>query len=223
MPPSRSSFVRDPKRLFATVLAGAAGLLILIDSAGTGGVVAPVAFTLINWAAVLVALALLVGILSVTGSHMRRVFGRQQDWGYSVVLLMAMLIVIVVGILGVPGVLLLPPNLAEEPIRRVFDAVYVPLTSSMLALLAFFSLSAMVRAIQRRKADVRVIVIVALVVLLVQMPFLAQQPLVADTLQWINQYVAMAGARGLLIGVAIGALVTSMRVLLGFDQPYLDH
>jgi hypothetical protein len=42
-------------------------------------------------------------------------------------------------------------------------------------------------------------------------------------MQWINDYVVLAGARGLLIGVALGTLVASMRVLLGFDQPYIDR
>lgn len=224
MSSTRTSFIRNPRRLLPTVVAGVAGILILLDSAGSGGgVVAPVAFTLVNWTAVLIALALLVGLLSVSGSHLKRVLKRKEEWGYSVVLLLAMLTVIVVGIFGVPGVLLLPPNLAEEPIRRLFQAVYVPLTGSMLALLAFFSLSTLIRALQRRSAEIIVIVGVALVVLIVQIPFVAELPMVTGILQWINQYIAMAGARGLLIGVAIGTLVASMRVLLGFDQPYLDH
>jgi hypothetical protein len=35
--------------------------------------------------------------------------------------------------------------------------------------------------------------------------------------------VALAGARGLVIGSAIGAFVAGLRVLLGFDTPYLDR
>jgi hypothetical protein len=39
----------------------------------------------------------------------------------------------------------------------------------------------------------------------------------------IADYVVLAGARGLLIGAALGAVVAGIRVLLGFDQPYLDR
>lgn len=222
---SRASLLRDPVRLFlVTVPAGAAGLIVLLDSAGAGGAVASVAFMLVNWAAVLVGLALFVGLISVAVSHFSRVLTRKADWGYSVVLLLSMIIVIVVGIIGIPGLtVLLPPNLAEEPIRRFFHAVYEPLTSSLLALLAFFSLSTIIRAMRQRRPEVLVIVGVAMVVLIVQVPLVAAQPLVADILRWFSQYVALAGARGLLIGISIGTLVASMRVLLGFDQPYMDN
>lgn len=220
---TRTTFFKDPKRLVATLVTGVVGLIVFIDALGAGAGAASLAFLLVNWAALLVAIALLVGLLSVAGSHFRRVLQRHADWGYSVVLLLSMLIVIFIGIVGVPGVVLLPPNLAEEPIRRFFHAVYEPLTSSLLALLAFFSLSTIIRALQRRSTEVVVIVVVAFVVLVVQLPPIAEQPLVSDVLLWLNQYVALAGARGLLIGVTIGIVVASMRVLLGFDQPYLDN
>jgi hypothetical protein len=33
----------------------------------------------------------------------------------------------------------------------------------------------------------------------------------------------LAGARALIIGAAIGAVIAGVRVLLGFDQPFLDR
>jgi hypothetical protein len=221
---TRGTFFAQPVRLVTTIVAGVTGLIVLIDSAGAGGVITPLAFLLVNWAAILISLALLVGLLSVAGSHVRRVFQRDNEWGYSVVLLLAMLTVIVVGIFRVPesGSSPLQPNLAEEPVRRFFHAVYEPLTSSLLALLAFFSLSTIIRTLQQPRTEALVIIGVALAVLILQLPLISTLPLVGETLGWFNQYVAMAGARGLLIGVAIGTIVASMRVLLGFDQPYLE-
>ena len=224
MPPS-ATLLRDWKRLFATLVAGVVGFIVFIDAIGAGGSIAPLAFGLVQWASVLVALSLVAGLFSVAGSHFKRLLQRQPEWRYSVVLLVSMLAVIVLGIFRIPPGAdgsLLQPNLAEQPVRRFFHAVYEPLTSSLLALLAFFSLSTIIRALQRRTAEVIVIVVVAGIVLIVQFPPVAEQPGVAAALQWFNQYVALAGARGLLIGVAVGTLVASMRVLLGFDQPYLD-
>jgi hypothetical protein len=40
-----------------------------------------------------------VGLLSVVGSHLVRVLRQRPDWGYSVVMLVAMLVVIVSGTL----------------------------------------------------------------------------------------------------------------------------
>lgn len=224
----RTSLFKDPKRLVSVVLpmiiGGATGLIVFIESISSGSFIAPIAFSLVEWTATLVALALLVGLISVTSSHIRRVISRREDWGYSVILLLAMVAVILVGITGIPGLtVVLPQNLAEQPIRRFFHAVYEPLTTSLLALLAFFSLSTIIRALQRRKAEVIVITSVALAVLIIQLPPVASLPILSDIFQWINQYIALAGARGLLIGTAIGTLVACMRVLLGFDQPYLDN
>jgi hypothetical protein len=37
---------------------------------------------------------------------------------------------------------------------------------------------------------------------------------------WVTQVLALGGARGILIGVALGALTTGLRVLFGVDRPY---
>jgi hypothetical protein len=41
-------------------------------------------------------------------------------------------------------------------------------------------------------------------------------------LRAITLVPATAGARGLLLGVALGAIATGLRVFLGFDRPYGD-
>ena len=221
------SFLRDPKRLIATLIAGVAGLIVLIDFASAVPNLDQLAQVIVEWAALLAVMALLVGLLSVTAGHLMRVLRRQPDWGYSLVLLAAMLVVIVSGtIVGlVPGgYTLFPSSLVEQPIRDLFRAFYQPLASSFLALLAFFSLSAALRALRRRTADALVIVIVALLVLaLAALPQAAALPVLGDSIRWTSDYVALAGARGLLIGAALGAIVAGVRVLLGFDQPYLDR
>jgi hypothetical protein len=210
---------RDWKRWLTVFVAGVVGLIVLLDAVG---IVTPLAFWLVSWAATLTALALLVGLLSVAGTHLRRVRQRAPDWGYSLILLAGMLAVIITGIFGGADVRL-QQSLAEEPIRVFFSTVYEPLASSLLALLAFFSLSAALRSLSQRRPEAWVIVGVALVVLLSQLAPVATLPFVGSTMQWINDYVVLAGARGLLIGVALGTLVASMRVLLGFDQPYIDR
>jgi len=226
------SFLRDPKRLIATIVAGVAGLIVLLDFGGTLSGVDALALALINWAALLAALALLVGLLSVVGSHVMRVVRRAPDWGYSLVLLLSMLVVIVSGTVAGVGFLpdgqvafiTFPFTVIEPPLQTLFAAIYQPLAASFLALLAFFSLSAALRALRRRTADALVIVVVALVVLVVAaLPQLEALPVLGQGIEWVRNYVVLAGARGLLLGTALGALIAGVRVLLGFDQPYLDR
>jgi len=44
-------------------------------------------------------------------------------------------------------------------------------------------------------------------------------PIIKD---WILDVPALAGARGVLLGVALGTVATGLRVLLGIDRPYVD-
>jgi hypothetical protein len=225
------SFLRDPKRLIATLIAGIAGLFVLLDYVGQNASLDVFGQMVLSWAAVLTALALLVGLLSVAGNHMMRVVRRSADWGYSLLLLVSMLAVVisgtVIGIVTTPsgevGYVLFPSSLVEQPVRDLFRALYQPLASSFLALLTFFSLSAALRAVHRRTADALVIVVVALIVLAVSAIPQDAVPLLNGTVGWVSDYRARAGARALLIGTALGAVIAGVRVLFGFDQPYLDR
>lgn len=209
------SFRRDPKRLLATLIGGVAGVIVLVDFLGQVPAVSLFAGLLVNWAATLTAIALVVGLLSVLSSHVARIVRRLPDYPYSIVLLTALLFTVVVGVSL--------DTLIEPPIRLLFRYVYQPLASSLLALLAFFSLSAALRAVESRRVEALVLVAVALVVLIVQLPQVAMLPLLGGVVSWVESYPALAGARGLLLGAAIGALVAGVRVLLGFDHPYLDR
>jgi hypothetical protein len=51
-------------------------------------------------------------------------------------------------------------------------------------------------------------------------PSLAGTATLRDFLSAIVRVPAVAGARGLLLGIALGAIATGIRVLVGLDRPY---
>lgn len=221
-----SSPLRNPRQLIAVVIAGVSGLIVLLDFAGAGPAVAVLAAVLVQWAALITAIAVLVGAWSVVQAHARRVQMRAPEARYSLVLIAGMVIVIVAGIFYPTRTatgLALPATLAAPPIRTVFRLIYEPLAASLLALLAFFALSAMLRALRSGRAEAVVVVVVALLALIIQLPPLTLIPVIGQTVQWLNDYLIAAGARGLLLGSAIGALVAGVRLLIGFDMPYADR
>jgi len=40
---------------------------------------------------------------------------------------------------------------------------------------------------------------------------------------WILEVPTTAGARGIILGVALGTVATGLRVLLGIDRPYSER
>jgi hypothetical protein len=53
------------------------------------------------------------------------------------------------------------------------------------------------------------------------LPFTGQLPIISDWLRpFILNNLTSGGARGILIGAALGTLTTGLRILLGVDRPY---
>jgi hypothetical protein len=63
----------------------------------------------------------------------------------------------------------------------------------------------------------------ALIVLIGQVPLsVALAPAIGDLKDWILTVPTVAGIRGILLGVALGTLVTALRLLTTLDRPYSD-
>lgn len=204
----------DSRRWFPLIVGLIAGAIAIMSFWAPN----PVSDGLLDVVAVLVTVALLMGIGSLLNIHRQRVAAQARDWGGSLVVIVTLPTTFVIALL---------PNLlgagAAAATNFMFQYIYQPLAGSLLALLAFFALRAAWRAFQVRPGEAAIIVSVAAAFLIVSGPWAALVPGLEAALDWIRAYPVLGVARGLLIGVGIGALVTSVRVLLGLDQPYLDH
>jgi hypothetical protein len=110
----------------------------------------------------------------------------------------------------------------EFPLMKfAVDAVIVPVEATLMAVLAVTLIYASVRLLRRRVDVMSVLfLLVALMTLLLLMPT-PIGPFPGD--QFFLQVIGMfsrGGARGLLIGIALGTLLTGLRVLFGADRPY---
>lgn len=196
-------------------LAYIAGVVSLVGFF-TRGSIANLGGVLAQWVAVLVGFALLVGLGNLIKVHLTRVARRDEGWFYSLVLVGSALAVVGLGLLGGgPG---------DISVSWVFQWVYQPLGAAVFSLLAFFLTTALFRLARMRSREAIVLLLIALVVIIGQAPFSAVAPIsiMADVKDWILQYPALAGIRAILLGVSFGAMATSLRILLGFDRPYLS-
>jgi hypothetical protein len=105
--------------------------------------------------------------------------------------------------------------------QTIFESILFPLEATLFSLLAFFVITAAFRVFRVKNFETGLFVIFGLIVLLGQVPVGAevwpQFPIIKN---WVLEVPALAGARGILLGVALGAIATGMRVLLGIDRPY---
>ena len=102
----------------------------------------------------------------------------------------------------------------------LLEAVQVPIESALAALL-FLSLVRGGSSVMQKRADVWGLLFVAavLIVLLASLPLAELAPLKAWG-DWLMAVPVSAGARALLLGIALGTVVAGVRALLGQDRSY---
>jgi hypothetical protein len=93
---------------------------------------------------------------------------------------------------------------------------------TMFSLLAFFIASAAFRAFRMRSFEATLLAIAAVIVMLGRVPVGAQiwdkLPVISD---WIMNVPQMAAKRAIMIGAALGAISTGLKVILGIERNYL--
>jgi hypothetical protein len=191
------------------------GLLVLADFFYHSNPIDALSLYLIRTASIVAAFVLILGAINVLSVHLNKLYNREKGWSYSTVLLAALTATLVLGFLG--------KGPASPYAQTIFETVLFPLEATLFSLLAFFVVTAAFRAFRVKNVETGLFVIFGLIVLLGQVPVGAkvwpQFPVIKN---WVLEVPALAGARGILLGVALGAVATGVRVLLGIDRPYVD-
>jgi uncharacterized membrane protein len=212
------------KRTLPAALAIAVGLFVLVALLLPVPLLSAIGTYFIDCAVIIAAFALFLGLLNVLRVHLGHIRERTKTWPYSVVLLVALVLVLVV------GVVTLMPSQADQAqpsgpshpaMQWIFTNVMVPIQATFGALLAFLTLTAAYRLFRLRNAQSAVLLVVALLVLAGQASF-GLLPVLPQLRDWILDVPALAGMRGILLGVALGTVLTGIRLLLGVERPYSD-
>lgn len=168
---------------------------------------------LIEWAVIVAAFAFALGLFNILHVHGGRVVRARKGWFYSLVLLLAALAACI------PPILYGPSGTLTQ---QMFDHVIGPLGASLAGLVVFTLTLAAFRLLRvRRSVGAVLFVLIVAVVLLGSTPFVGLEWL-ADARDWIINVPGMAGGRGLLLGVALGTVITALRVLMGSDRPHSE-
>jgi hypothetical protein len=177
---------------------------------------------LINWAVILGGLAVLVGLLNLIIVHFRRMQSGARGSVYSLLTVAAAVATFVIG--------------AGESLREgsptlytqgslthlLFTDIIVASQAALASLVMFFLVAAAVRMMRTRPNRWSILFLAAAVVTLVGWLPLAFLGPLNSAREWLLNVAVSAGARGILIGVALGTLMVGIRVLVGIERPYKD-
>ncbi len=170
---------------------------------------------LLNWALILSGIAGLVAIINLVFMvHWKKLKEPRTPKMFSLVVLLAFLGTLVVGIISGPS---------SVSFKSIVTDVAVPIETSLMAMLAISLSYASIKILQRHRNFMGFIFFFAVIFSLVLntgiLAFSTDIPLLRYLLSGLHQ-LPVAGARGILLGIALGSLVTGIRVLLGTDRPY---
>lgn len=206
------------KRSIPAAVAIAVGVSVLIAVFTTDPSLDAIGTYLIDTAVIVAAFALFLGVINVLKVHARKIRTGQPGSLFSVVLIAAMLVVLAIGLPPLPG---RPSGPVQPAVQWIFDNVQVPIQASLSALLVFLLVTAAYRLLLVRNIESAVMLVIVILVLLGQSA-LGLIPALPKIKDWILDVPTMAGVRGIMLGVALGAVLTGIRLLLGLERPYSD-
>ena len=184
---------------------------------------------------IIAVFAYILGGGSLIKIHLIRIANRTGDWQYSMVTIVGFFVTLAFGLFkfGNPDGLSGEVLVAGSGLRFIFEGIYTPLSATMFALLAFFVASASYRAFRARTREATILLIAATIILLGRTPVggyltawmpeslsFLELPNVAN---WIMAWPNTAGQRAIMIGIALGVVATSLRIIFGIERTYLGR
>lgn len=202
------------RRIFATLSTAVAmgfGLFMLWGLVAGSGLVNSYANNILKLVLPTVAIGVLIGILNLLGVHFGRIRRRERQWGYSFIVIVAAAAVIILWLLNV-----------DDVNRLLLEDVQVAIESALAGLVLFALVYGAYRIMSRRVSWGNFLFILSLLVILIGALPLRETAFIADVRAWLLAVPVSAGARGILLGIALATVVTGVRVLIGQDRAYRE-
>ncbi|HAH32561.1 MAG TPA: hypothetical protein DCL44_09645 [Elusimicrobia bacterium] len=183
--------------------------------------------TMNKWENIVVAFAFLLGLVSLFFSHYHKLKKKADGWGYSIFVFVGFFAIVIPAYVS-GGKQMTDAGLT--PLGWSFKYIYNALSGTMFAVLAFYIVSTAYRSFRIKSMQAFVLFVAAFILILGKVP-LGQMIWdavlgwtgagVNNVIDWIMQVPAVAGKRGIMIGISIGAIVTSLKIIFGIEKQYM--
>ena len=166
-----------------------------------------------TWALIIFPFAFVLATVTLVQSHVTRIRRRTEHWQYSIIVFVGLITMVAIGV----------PYGPQHPFFEwLFNNLQVPMEATMFSLLAFFIASAAFRAFRARSFEATLLLVSAIIVMLGNVP-------VGDLIwsetssmkQWILNNPNLSARRGIILGVSLGIISQSIRIILGIERSYL--
>ncbi len=182
-----------------------------------------------KWENIVSAFAFLLGLISLFYSHYGKIKRKADGWGYSLFVYVGFLAMVV------PALMNGGRQMVDGQVTSLgwsFRYIYNALSATMFAVLAFYIVSTAYRSFRIKSAQAFVLFVAAFILILGKVP-LGQiiwdsvlgwtHTGIDQVIEWIMSVPAVAGKRGIMIGIAIGAVVTSLKIIFGIERQYMGR
>ncbi|MEN3046950.1 MAG: hypothetical protein ABDH49_08270 [Candidatus Hydrothermales bacterium] len=169
---------------------------------------------LLEWFQGVQGMAIVMAVISLTKRHLHNL-KRKKDTFYSLVTLSSLYGMIILGVFfGIEK---------GSTFDKIYEYVMVPLNATTFSLLAFYMASASYRAFRARNLESTLLLLSAFILMI---GFTSFGDMISDKLpsfaQWILDVPNLAAQRGITLGVALGVLATSLKIMLGIERSWLE-
>lgn len=180
-----------------------------------------------KWLQIISGFALVLGVTSLFHIHAVKIRRKEPGWGYSLILYGGILGTIAAGFsYSFTAGQWVKGKETINGIMTAFGWIYsnmmVPLQGTMFAILAFFIASAAYRSFRARSPEAALLLIAAIIVMTGRVPLGEMLlPVSGDLTQWILNVLNASVRRAILIGVSLGAVALSLKIIFGMERAYL--
>ncbi len=157
-----------------------------------------------------IALTVLLGVFNLLLVHIRRLSGRQKGMIYSLVLLASFALVVLTYVVE------------RDSSMVLLETVQVSVESALAGLLFFALVYGAYGILRQQITWPRILFVIVLLIVLIGTLPIDGLGIITDMRDWLMDIPVNAGARGLLMGIALATLVTGVRVLIGVDRSYRE-
>jgi hypothetical protein len=157
-----------------------------------------------------IALTILIGVLNLLTVHMGRIMGRRGGAISSVFLILSFVLVITTYFVQ------------RSTSFMLLNTVQVSIESALAALVLFALVYGAATIMRRRTSIAGILFVVAVLIVLIGALPLQMTGGVTSVRDWLLAVPVNAGARGILLGIALATVVAGVRVLIGQDRSYRE-